>query len=101
MDLRHIVRAAADGIRQPGIRERDDAALQIEERVAERAVVLLELPLVQDRVRGCENAGRTEAVGRVAPAERARSYEFAGERAVERGRHTLPRNVANGDRERV
>ena len=40
----------AHGIRPARIRQRHRAPLEVEDRVAERAVILLELPLVQDRV---------------------------------------------------
>ena len=77
------------------------AALEIEERVAERAVVPLELPLVQDRVHRHQHAGRAEPLGLVASPERARADQLAGEHAVERGRHALARDVADRDDQAV
>ena len=64
------------------------------ERVAQRAVVLLELTLVEDRVDRHQHVGRRGALGHRAPSERAATDQLAGEHAVERGRHTLSGDVA-------
>src|SRR5204862_815383 len=53
------VAGAANGIWKTGIGERHTAALEIEGCVTERAVILLELPLVQNRIDRCEHAGGT------------------------------------------
>ncbi len=75
--------------------------LQVEDRIAQRAVVLLELPFVQDGVDRRQDDGRAEAVRREPTAERPRSNQLAGERAVERGGNALARHVANGNHEGV
>ena len=56
---------------------------------------------MEDRVDRRQHAGRAEALGRVAPAERPRADQLAGKRAVERRGHALPRHVADGDDEAV
>ena len=97
----HSLGGAPDRIRQAGVGHRHRAALQIEDRVAERAVVLLELPLVQDRVDRREHAGGARALGQVAPPEGAPAHQLRRERAVERRRHALARHVAERDDQRV
>ncbi len=71
LDLRARVRRAANRIRKARVGHRHRAPLQVEDRVTERAVVLLELAFVQDRVDRHQHAGGAEALGHVAPPEGA------------------------------
>src|SRR5204862_7841935 len=101
LDLTGAVLRAADRIGQPGVGEDDRAALEVERRVAERAVVLLELPLVQDGVHRREHARGAEPLGRIPAAEGPRSHQLAGKGAVERGGHAFARYVADRDDQAV
>ena len=94
------LRRAADRIRQAGVGERDGAPFQIEDRVAQRAVILFELTLVQDRVHRRQHARGTRSLGKVAPAERAAAHQLGRERAVERRRDAFARHVADSDDQR-
>jgi hypothetical protein len=87
--------------RQPGVCERDDSLLEIEERVAQRAVVLLEPALVQDAIERGQHHARTAALGHEAAAEGAAAHDFPDEGTVECRGHAFSRHIADRDHERV
>src|SRR5262249_12960086 len=93
--------AAANRIRQPRVGNRQVSPLEIKQRVADRAVVLLQLPLVEDRVRRRQDAGRRESLRRIPATKSPRSNQLARKGAVQRRRDTLPRHVPNRDDETV
>ena len=101
LDLAAAFRVQRIGYGSPEFDIVTSPRLEVEERVAQRAVVLLELALVEDRVHRLQHPRHAEPVGREAAAHGARADELGGERAVERRRRALARHVADRDDERV
>jgi len=89
LNLGALVAGRSDRVGQARVGNHHPALLQVEARIAERAEVLLELPLAENRVHRGQDGGWRRSLGGVPPAEGARPHEFAGCGAVQRRGHAL------------
>ena len=87
---RHLAAGAPDRVWQPGVGKASRVLpAQVEHRVAQRAVILLELPLVQDAVDRRQHRRPACLLRPEPPAERAATHDLADKRRC-RARPALP-----------